>query len=194
MLRKGDAGDRGPKIDTTNRRTALFTALAQFDEAFQQPRPEGKTVEAISREIDPGYRAKAMPEMFARDKTKGRASKAWEITVPASDVRVGWLFEDERGRVWIDVHLLRPGVDAGNKIYGIAAGYAHNAGKVFIGDPEGLSPIALFRRLENMISSALRYGTTDHLYPHAAQVDPEGYYSSVQEYPDFAADARGLGA
>lgn len=187
------AARRAPKIDTTNRRTALFTALAKFDEAFQLPTPEGKTLEAIAQEIDPGYRAKAMPEMFAREKTKGRATKAWEISVPRSNIRVGYVFEDARGRVWIDVSQLRPGIDTGNVIYGIVSGYAHNAGKQFIGDPEGLSPMAFFRRLENMISSALRYGTTDHLYPHAAQIDPAGYYSSAMDYPDFAEETKGLG-
>lgn len=182
-----------PKIDTSNRLTALFTALAQFDDAFQRPTPKGKTVEAIAQEVDPGYRAKAMPSGFARQKTKGRATRAWEISVPASGTRAGYLFEDDRGRVWIDVSQLRPGIDAGNVIYGIAAGYAYNTGKVFIGDPEGLSPMAFFRRLENMISSALRYGTTDHLYPHAAQVDPVGYYTSVMHHPDMARDTKGLG-
>ena len=183
----------GVRIDTANRRTAIFNALAQFDEAFQQPTPKGRTVEAVVREINPAYRVKAMPEMFAREKSKGRAAKVWEISVPESDVRVGWLFEDNRGRVWIDVHLLRPGIDSGNTIYGLAAGYAHNTGKQFIGDPEGLSPVAFFRRLEDMISSALRYGTTDHLYPHAAQIDPAGYCSTAMDYPEFARDANGLG-
>ena len=184
---------RKSRVVKDNQRAALFTALARFDDAFQHPTPKATTVEAIAREIDPEYRAKPLPAAQVKARGKGRATKAWEISVPESDVRVGYLFEDGRGRVWVDVHLLRPRVDSGNTIYSIAAGYAHNAGKVFIGDPEGLSPIALFRRLENMISSALRYGTTDHLYPHAAQVDPQGYYTHVQEYPDFAEQARGLG-
>lgn len=180
-----------PAINKANQRTALFTALAKFDDAFQQPTPIGKTVEEIAREIDPSYRAKAMPAALAKDKTRGRAVKMWEISVPKSSARSGYLYEDARGRVWIDVSRLQPGIDAGNKIYGIAAGYAHNTGKVFIGDPEGLSPTALFRRLENMISSALRFGTTDHLYPHAAQVDPQGYFAD--SYPEFAPQTKGLG-
>lgn len=180
-----------PAINKANQRTALFTALAKFDDAFQQPTPTGKTVEEIAREIDPSYRAKAMPAALAKDKTRGRAVKMWEISVPKSSARSGYLYEDARGRVWIDVSRLQPGIDAGNKIYGIAAGYAHNADKVFIGDPEGLSPTALFRRLENMISSALRFGTTDHLYPHGAQVDPEGYFAD--SYPEFAPQTKGLG-
>lgn len=180
-----------PAINKANQRTALFTALAKFDDAFQQPTPTGKTVEEIAREIDPSYRAKAMPAAMAKDKTRGRAVKMWEISVPKSSARSGYLYEDARGRVWIDVSRLQPGIDAGNKIYGIAAGYAHNTGKVFIGDPEGLSPTALFRRLENMISSALRFGTTDHLYPHAAQVDPQGYFAD--SYPEFAPQTKGLG-
>lgn len=185
------ASVRSTPLDNTNKRTAFFTALAKFDEAFQQPTPKSKTVEAIAREIDPGYQAKELPAALARAKTRGRAVRMWEIGVPKSGIRSGYLYEDATGRVWIDVSRLKPDVDSGSKIYGIAAGYAHNAGKVFIGDPEGLSPVAFFRRLENMISSALRYGTTDHLYPHGAQVSPGAYYAA--DYPDFGKAVSDLG-
>ncbi len=81
----------------------------------------------------------------------------------------------------------------GNVIYGVAAGYAHNTGQVFVGDPAGLSPVAFVRRLENMISSALKYGATDHLYPHAAQIDPKTYYTNTLDYPDFAERVKAYG-
>ena len=72
------------------------------------------------------------------------------------------------GDVWIDVSDLKKG-DFGAKMYNIAATYAHNTGRIFIGDPHGLSKDALRRRLEQMISSALKFGTTAHLAPHPDQ-------------------------
>lgn len=49
------------------------------------------------------------------------------------------------------------------------ASYAHNNGKVFIGDPHGVSADAVYRRTQNMLSSAVRYGTTRHIAPHKDQ-------------------------
>lgn len=72
--------------------------------------------------------------------------------------------------VWIDVSKLSSG-EFGQVIYNIASTYAHNNGMVFIGDPNGLSDIALRRRTENMLNSALKFGTTEHLGPHPRQVD-----------------------
>ena len=177
-------------IDNTNFRTKVFTALAQFDEFFEQPTPSSKSLKDIAHEIDAGFRVEAKNKLFAQNKTKGKAVKAWEIYPRGQDVRSAYVFEDARGRVWLDVARFKPGVDQGTKVYGIVAGYAHNNGKVFIGDPAGLSESGFHRRLENMISSALKYGTTDHLYPHAAQTDPAGYF---QDQPEVAKRLKGLG-
>ncbi|OYY06229.1 MAG: hypothetical protein B7Y67_19210, partial [Polynucleobacter sp. 35-46-11] len=68
----------------------------------------------------------------------------------------------DNGKVWIDVSRLEPGSD-GQAIYAAVANYAYNTHKVFVGDPNGLSRAAVFRRTSNMLSSALRFGTTDHL-------------------------------
>ncbi|XVJ69965.1 MAG: PLxRFG domain-containing protein [Rhizobacter sp.] len=77
---------------------------------------------------------------------------------------------DGKTDVWIDVSKLKSG-ELGQSIYNIAATYAHNNGMVFIGDPNGLSDIALRRRTENMLNSALKFGTTEHLWPHPRQAD-----------------------
>ena len=177
-------------IDNTNFRTKVFTALAQFDEFFEQPTPSSKSLKDIAHEIDAGFRVEKKNKIFAQHKTKGKAVEAWEIFPRGQDVRSAYVFEDARGRVWLDVSRLKPGVDHGTKVYGIVAGYAHNNGKVFIGDPAGLSESGFHRRLESMISSALKYGTTDHLYPHAAQTDPAGYF---QDQPEVAKRLNGLG-
>jgi hypothetical protein len=71
--------------------------------------------------------------------------------------------------VWIDVSRMNPGM-SGSQIYAVAANYAHNNGDLFIGDPDGLSDKAMVRRTENMLNSALKFGTTEHLAPHPRQV------------------------
>jgi hypothetical protein len=71
--------------------------------------------------------------------------------------------------VWLDVSQNTP-AKYGAKAYNIAATYAHNTGKIFIGDPAGLSDKALRRRTDQMLASALKFGTTEHLAPHPRQV------------------------
>jgi hypothetical protein len=151
-----------------------FTLLAQFDDAFQQPTPKSKSIHAIAREVDKGYTAVQLPKTHAVPKG---ASKAWVITAPSGSQ--AYVYE-HRGEVWIDISRFQSGKDQGNKVYGIAAGYAHNNGKVFIGDPLGLTRTGFYWRLENMISSALRYGTTDHIRPHPVQLDPETEYGEEE--------------
>ncbi len=179
-------GTRDTPIIKGSQRTQLFSALAKLDDAFKYVTPKTRTLTGIVREIDPGYRVQDKSASFASSQTNGKANKAWEIFVPGSDVRSGYVYESQTGNVWIDVSRLQSNKDAGSKVYAMVAAYAHNNGKVFVGDPAGLSPIAFGRRLENMISSALKYGTTDHLYPHAAQIDPRTYYRDVVESPEFA--------
>ena len=82
------------------------------------------------------------------------------------------LREHTNSTIELDVSDLKPG-QAGSLIYQIAGDFAHNTGKVFVGDRHGLSHIAQIRRTDNMLSSALRWGTTEHLRPHDLQRDPE---------------------
>lgn len=71
--------------------------------------------------------------------------------------------------VYIDVSKLKEG-GGGSKVYAIAGAYAHNTGRMFIGDPAGLSDEAMRRRPEAMLSLALKYGTTNFLAPHPRQM------------------------
>lgn len=72
--------------------------------------------------------------------------------------------------VWIDVSLLNEGGGFGSKIYHAVSNYAYNTGKIFIGDPAGVTHAAMLRRPEQMLSSALKFGTTEHLAPHPRQI------------------------
>ena len=73
------------------------------------------------------------------------------------------------GDVWLDVSQNTP-ANLGTKAYNIAATFAHNTGQIFIGDPNGLTDMALRRRTDQMLASALKFGTTQHLAPHPRQV------------------------
>jgi hypothetical protein len=167
--------------------TALLTLLAESDKLFQRPAAFGNTPEEIAKEIAPTYVVKQLGPSLAREKGVDRA---WEITTPKSKYRSAYLYE-KGDRIWLDLQYLLPGVDSGNVVYGIAAGYAHNSGKVLVGDPAGLSRLAFYRRTESMISSILKYGTSDHLEPHIAQVDPAGYYADAG-YPEFGQSVRAV--
>lgn len=96
-----------------------------------------------------------------------RGTGNWTITLPESGKTVTLV--DKGGEVYINAARLKPG-EGGSRAYDIAAQYALNNGKVFIGDPDGLSDDAMRRRLENMLSSAIKYGATDHIAPHQRQL------------------------
>ena len=61
------------------------------------------------------------------------------------------------------------GSASGSRLYQVAFTWAHNNDKVIGPDPAGLSRINEMRRTFNMLSSALRHGTTRHMKPHNDQ-------------------------
>ena len=112
--------------------------------SVRQPNPYGEQV------YDMRYTAEGM------EAVAGRPGENPEDVPPTTDV-------------WLDVSKLSRG-DSGAMAYSIASTFAHNTDSIFIGDPHGLSKTALRRRLEQMLSSALKFGTTRHLAPHPDQV------------------------
>lgn len=57
----------------------------------------------------------------------------------------------------------------GSQLYVAALDWIHNNGKRIKDDPGGLSTINAIRRTSNFFASAIRWGTTKHLKPHADQ-------------------------
>lgn len=194
-------------------------ALSENDHLFQLPRSSADTLEGIAADIDPriavhkrsttgartnydltmpdGEVARLMvrkpnphgPDIYGYNLVDG------EMTDPVTE-RPGSNPEDvpPTDDVWIDVSQLK-GTGDGTKVYAIAANFAHNTGRIFIGDPAGLSDDAMRRRSEQMLSSALKFGTTDHLAPHPRQVQghPEGGVPALQwTYGDSLANIRSL--
>ncbi|MBA3622929.1 MAG: PLxRFG domain-containing protein [Methylibium sp.] len=195
-------------------------AIAENDELFALPKPTGTTVEAIAAEIDPqikvgrntgipgetrykftmpdGKTARMSvrppnpygPSLYGFTLVDGEMTR--QITERPGENPEG--VDPAKGDVWIDVSLLESG-GAGTRIYAIAAAYAHNTERIFIGDPAGLSDEAMRRRPEQMLSSALKFGTTEHLAPHPRQIAGDaklGVPPLAWVYGDDLANIRSL--
>lgn len=96
------------------------------------------------------------------------ATRVYEII---ANGKPAWVYEDAKDNIVLNAAVLEQGKSKGALLYQIVGTWAANAGKKFIGDPGGLSDRALFRRTINMMSNALRTGTTDHLQLHQDQRD-----------------------
>lgn len=144
----------------------FMTELAQVDDLFQYPKINSASLERIlstfAKDVEP--RGRFM--LSESDRQNGVVSKKRFVDPDGFDF---FVLEDRDGQVWIDISGYKPGM-GGSAIYAAVATYAHNARKVFIGDPAGLSDEALRRRTEAMLSSALKFGTTRHIEPHPRQL------------------------
>lgn len=175
---------------------AALEEISKIGDAFAYPKSESNTVEGITADIDSSINVRkltnirgetryefSMPDgstarMMVRPFNKyGKSVYGFELDASnemtgQADERPGKFPEEAHGKgdVWIDVSLLKEGKGYGAKLYQIAANYAHNTDQVFIGDPAGISREALIRRPEQMLSSALKFGTTEHLAPHPMQI------------------------
>lgn len=185
---------RGTQTEEAN----ALEAISQNDDLFALPKSEATTVEEITTENDPAIKVKKTRDATGRTDYKitlpnGKIASLIirrfnpyatpEVpTVYGYDLRDGEMEnlvlerpgtnpEDVEAvdDVWIDASSLDSG-GFGAVLYNIAATYAKNTGRKFIGDPAGLSDDALRRRTEQMLSSALKFGTTEHLAPHPRQV------------------------
>jgi len=150
---EGIAADIDPQIKVTPR-------TIPGEQRYDLTMPDGKTARLVVRKPNPYG-----PTLYGFDQVDGEMSSVLHERPGDNPEDVPHDKED----VYIDASLLERG-GAGGVIYQIAATYAHNTGRIFIGDPAGLSDEALRRRSEQMLSSALKFGTTEHLAPHPRQV------------------------
>ncbi|KVW93336.1 hypothetical protein [Thiobacillus denitrificans] len=149
--------------------------LAGNEAIFQNPMPDSFDMEGAAREIDPGMSAVAdKPDL---DEQKTGITKKWYVTMP--DGTHAYVMENKQGEVWLDASRLEEGASGGAKLYLLVGSYAEGNGKVFIGDPAGLSDVALIRRTENMLSLALRFGKTSFMRPHEYQMNPDAKQGTV---------------
>ncbi|WP_155496348.1 PLxRFG domain-containing protein, partial [Comamonas testosteroni] len=152
-----------PELDTF---AAEFMAeLSGVDELFHNPIVHAGSAEAALRQIDPTI--KFMGDVTAVDERQESGADT-KLLFRTANGRDFYVFE-KGDDFWLDVSRLDEG-GGGNAIYSALMDYAASDNKVFIGDPAGLSDIAMRRRLEAMLSSAIKHGSTDHMQPHARQV------------------------
>ncbi len=143
--------------------------LAAVDELFQNPKATGKrTLKGVFEAIDPTVRFIGDMERSDEEEASGAEQRFLLRTAKGRDFYIFQTPDD----VWTDISQLHEG-GSGARIYQAIAEYAFNTDRTFIGDPAGLTDIALRRRNEAMLSSALKHGTTQHLEPHERQLKGE---------------------
>lgn len=147
--------------------------LGRDERLYQYPKSDSKDIVQIgaAKDLTVGpvdRNASESDEWMLANTTPedGDGVQSWMVRLPNGKPAT---ITDNKGQVYINVSAVGEG-GGGSRVYDLAANYALNNGAVFVGDPNGVSPSAMRRRLENMLSSAIKYGTTDHLAPHPDQV------------------------
>lgn len=170
------SGVRFGKDATWRDVVAAWKSIGSDMAAYQNPTPDSFDMAGAAREIDPGMQAvEDRPDLDEQRDMK--LARKWSVKMP--DGTMASIYENEQGEVWINAANLAEGVSGGTKLYLLVGSYAEANGKVFIGDPAGLSDVALLRRTENMLSLALRFGRTDFMMPHEYQMNPEAKLDTV---------------
>ena len=93
---------------------------------------------------------------YAKDKDGGKIES-----------KKGYVLVYKDGRVELNVLKLGTG-NLGSQAYSAVGNWAHNTGHIFAADRMGASTVGITRRLENMISLALKFGSTDFMLPSDA--------------------------
>lgn len=161
-----------------NEVTVAWKMLATDSDLFKLPKSSAGELPGIFAEIDPSIQVSesAQEAKRAQQETGKRVDRAFVLAMPrkrGNDTVYDKVYVYQAGReVWINAASLKEGVSGGFKVYAGVGNYAFNTGRVFIGDPLGLSDAALLRRTEHMLSLALKFGTTSFMMPHQKQVAP----------------------
>lgn len=219
---QGTFDKTNPDIRFSRTSQAPLQALSETDDLFQLPKSEAKTIRDLAENLMPGTKVSVtklgLETMYTLRLPSGATARITEREpnpyggnadqVYGFDVENGEAIDviterpgknaesipNDTKDVWIDVSNLKTGQE-GAKVYNLAANYAFNNGAIFIGDPSGLSDIAMRRRTEHMLSSALKFGTTKHLAPHPRQLEGDsktGVPPLDWTYGDDLANIRSL--
>ena len=146
--------------------------LANNPDLFKYPTSKQKDMAAIAADLSPDLKVSA-PDARRQNPLRAYRSfgQSWTVTMP--DGASADVLTSKSGReVYIDASELEKGKSTGSLLYQLVGQWAYNNGKVFVGDPLGISPAGKARRLEHLISLALKFGTTDPFMPHPDQNIP----------------------
>lgn len=145
-----------------------WLALTEPDEAFTYPISTSKDFATIVKTIIPDTNAKDVSKSYLTDAEVKAGKKQYRFDMAGNDAFV--IMDPSDKTVWVNLASLKEG-SGGSAVYAATANWAFNNGYVFIGDPTDISTAGIKRRLENMIATALKFRTTDHIRPHVKQMD-----------------------
>lgn len=162
---------RGKQSPESFARLVLEELIAENDPIFSNVLSKSKSIDGVMIDVVDGVQYQG--EHTREDERQESGADHRHVFVTGKG-KTFYVYETDDGKVWIDVSRLDT-AGGGQSIYAAVANYAYNTNKKFIGDPFGLSPKAVIRRTSNMLSSALRFGTTRHLEAAQQQIwgDPE---------------------
>lgn len=154
---------------------AAWLQIADQPSAFKFPKSDGDTLAKVMADIDPGIRVSqrgVMGDLY----NKGVRERYVVFLPGGKDAEVS---VKANGRMWVNASQLKASTGTGTKLYQGLLNYAHNTNKVLVGDPYGVSDLATFRRTEQMLSAALKFGTTDFMEPSNTQRTPKAFKDSI---------------
>jgi hypothetical protein len=148
-------------------RNTMEELVASNPEVMRHDKSTAKTLDGAIKDIMPG--AKEVTEARLEYPKAGYSVVRRAFTVPDQKFKF-YTFETSDGKIYLDISNSEPG-RGGGAAYAALSDYAYNTGKKFIGDPSGLSADATIRRTAQMLFSAIRHGTTEHLGASVEQME-----------------------
>jgi hypothetical protein len=153
--------------------SAAFKAITSNDEVFQYPISQSRDLQQIFNDIAPGLVQVDQVKTLEGDDTQTYKVNPLSDTGAVQQDNVGFVTVFPDGKVEVNVLNLGEG-KGGSAVYAAVSNFAYNNALVFAGDREGITSTGSLGRLENMISTALKFGTTDHIAPHPQQAQELG--------------------
>jgi hypothetical protein len=159
---------RAPIQGKASKLATTFNLLARQQGIFRHAKQDSQSFEKIAAGIDPTLRVSQVSLgdhfLLGSGDRKGAALRfGWQVAFPNQEPV--YVIGDLRDKtVHIDASRLRQGM-GGSAIYALVSNWARNNNYRFIADPAGLSNEAIRRRPEHIISSILKYGSSDYVGP-----------------------------
>ncbi|MBB5040585.1 putative polyvalent protein kinase domain-containing protein [Prosthecobacter dejongeii] len=157
----------------------LWQAVANVGEVFQY----GKTKSPLHTDIEKAVETPKQPlsmSFYGGQSQLRVTGKNGHLDVMAANTDHPYINS-------IDADSAGDSGGGGSQLYQAALDWIHNNGKQIRDDPQGLSEINAVRRTSNFFASALRWGTTKHLKPHAHQEVQWSNTSDVKNIASLAA-------
>ena len=157
--------------------TAAWAKLAADEELFQYPTSTADTLAGVLDDLGMGFTVEENRLISAWEKEKHGVVQKWIVTT--GDGKRAHVSRAANGDIWVDAASLRTTESRGTALYAGLLNYAYNSFGRLVGDPNGVSDMAIFRRTENMLASALKFGSTEHMLPAKEQSRP-GLYIGLE--------------